>query len=35
MFTHTEAAVITIAICIIAFCYLLTLFNGYRRGPGV
>lgn len=29
-FTSFEAAALVIAVCIIAFCYLLTLFNGYR-----
>lgn len=33
-FTEFEAAVVAISIAIIAFCYLLTLFNGYRGRPG-
>ena len=33
-FSTFEAAQIAVSVAIIAFCYLLTLFNGYRRGPG-
>lgn len=33
-FTHTLAVLLVIAVWVIAFCYVLGLFTGYRRPRG-